>query len=318
MIGRRVLGDPPAGDPVRARLLGTPRHRHRAGRTGGLPLSAAALLPPAAVGLVVLLGVRALRRAPRPGEGLLAAEAFLRTATREEPSAAVLSPDGLGALHVAVYAAVTRAFDRADTLVAVGRELLLVATITSAVLLWGIARRLGFGHASAAGAILLAGVPALLSGAAVLDVPAAARRPVAAPCRLADRARAPGRPRAGGRSVVHRRRRAARAGRTGAAADRGGCCPGDGGPPPAGDAGDPGDRRGAARRRRRRDRRAAPGPHPGRREPGDPARSRPPPWPSWSSAVSPPGPRNVFACRRSRSWRPRWWRCCRPAGSRRW
>jgi hypothetical protein len=40
------------------------------------------------------------------------------------------------------------------------------------VLLWGIARRLGFGHASAAGAILLAGVPALLSGAALLDVPA--------------------------------------------------------------------------------------------------------------------------------------------------
>ena len=173
MVGRRVLGDPPAGDPVRARLLGPRRHRHRAGRTGGPPLSAAALLPPAAVGLVVLLGVRALRRAPRPGEGLLAAEAFLRTATREEPSAAVLSPDGLGALHVAVYAAVTRAFDRADTLVAVGRELLLVAAITSAVLLWGIARRLGFGRASAAGAILLAGVPALLSSAALLDVPAA-------------------------------------------------------------------------------------------------------------------------------------------------
>jgi hypothetical protein len=122
--------------------------------------------------LVALLGLRAVRQAARPGEGLLSAEAFLRTATRDEASAGVLSPDGLAALHMAVYAAVTRAFDRADTLVAAGRELLLVVTVVSAVLLWGTARRLGFGSASTAVAMLVAGVPPLLSTVGLLDLPA--------------------------------------------------------------------------------------------------------------------------------------------------
>ena len=166
MLGSRAPGDPSgAPDPAPS------RHRHRA-RPRRPALSAAALWPSAALVLVVLLGLRAVRRAARPGEGLLSAEAFLRTATRDEPSAAVLSPDGLATLHMSVYAAVTRAFDRSDTLIAAGRELLLVVTVVSAVLLWGTARRLGFGSASTAVAMLVAGVPALLSPVGLLDVPA--------------------------------------------------------------------------------------------------------------------------------------------------
>ena len=166
MLGRRAPRDPfNAPDPPPA------RHRHRAAGTRR-PVSATALWPSAALVLVVLLGLRALQQAARPGEGLLSAEAFLRTATRGEPSAGVLSPDGLAALHMAVYAAVTRAFDRADTLVAAGRELLLVVAVVSAVLLWATARRLGFGSAGTAVAMLLAGVPALLSPVGLLDVPA--------------------------------------------------------------------------------------------------------------------------------------------------
>lgn len=167
MLGRRAPQDPSgAPDPAPS------RHRHRAARTYRPRLPAAVLWPSAALVLVALLGLQAVRQAARPGEGLLSAEAFLRTATRDEASAAVFSPDGLAALHMAVYAAVTRAFDRADTLVTAGRELLLVVTVVSAVLLWGTARRLGFGSASTAVAMLVAGVPPLLSTMGLLDLPA--------------------------------------------------------------------------------------------------------------------------------------------------
>ncbi len=167
MLGRRAPRDP-SGAPAPA----PSRPRHRAARTDRPRLPAAVLWPSAALVLVALLGLRAVRQAARPGEGLLSAEAFLRTATRDEASAAVLSPDGLAALHMAVYAAVTRAFDRADTLVTAGRELLLVVTVVSAVLLWGTVRRLGFGSASTAVAMLVAGVPPMLSTVGLLDLPA--------------------------------------------------------------------------------------------------------------------------------------------------
>jgi hypothetical protein len=120
-----------------------------------------AIWPLAAIVLVALLGARAMQRAARPGEGRLAAEGFLLTATRDDPGAVPLSPDGLGALHIAVYDALTRVFDRADTLVAAGRELVLVVTVLAAFLLWRTARRLGFGHPAAAAAVLLTWVPAL-------------------------------------------------------------------------------------------------------------------------------------------------------------
>ena len=42
------------------------------------------------------------------------------------------SPDGLGALHTAVYATLTRAFARHDTLLAAGREIVVVATVRTA------------------------------------------------------------------------------------------------------------------------------------------------------------------------------------------
>ena len=128
--------------------------------------------PLAAVAVVALVGARAAQQILRPEEGLLAAEGFLLSGTRAEAGAPALSPDGLGALHVAVYAALTRAFNRYDTLAAVGRELMLVAAIGSALLLWRTARRLGLGVPASAAAVLLAGVPPLLSAAALIDVPA--------------------------------------------------------------------------------------------------------------------------------------------------
>jgi len=113
-----------------------------------------------------------MQAAERPGEGMLAADGFLRSIAADGPVRA-LSPEGVGAVHVAVYASLTGAFDRHDSLVTAGREVLLVAAVVSALLLWRTARRLGLNDAAAATAVLLAGVPALLPPVALLDVPAA-------------------------------------------------------------------------------------------------------------------------------------------------
>jgi hypothetical protein len=129
------------------------------------------LAPLAALVLLLVLGLRTLQTAARPTEGLLAAEGFSLTGTRAGLPAAVLSPDGLGALHMAVYATSTRAFTRHDTLVAAGRELLLVATLAAAVLLWRTARRLGLGEPAAAVVVVLFGVPALLPPVGLVDSP---------------------------------------------------------------------------------------------------------------------------------------------------
>lgn len=148
------------------------RHRHRADKAWRPAVRAALAWPLAAVAVVALVGARAAQQVQGPEEGLLAAEGFILSSTRAEGAAPALSPDGLGALHVAVYAALTRAFNRYDNLAAVGRELMLVAAICSALLLWRTARRLGLGVLASAAAVLLAGVPPLLSDAALIAIPA--------------------------------------------------------------------------------------------------------------------------------------------------
>jgi hypothetical protein len=147
------------------------RHRHRAEPEHRRAVRPGTAWPLAAVAVVTLVGLAALHRPVRPGEGLLAAEGFLLL-RGGGPAPPALSPDGVGAAEMAVHATLFRAFDRHDTLLAAGRELVLVATIGSAVLLWGTARRLGFGDGATAAVVLLAAAPLLLSSAALLDVPA--------------------------------------------------------------------------------------------------------------------------------------------------
>lgn len=147
------------------------RHRHRARRGRGTAALATAAWPLAAVAVVALVAARAARRDIRSGEGRLAADALL-SGSDGATSMSVLSPDGLGARLVAVYATVTRVFDRYDSLVFAGRELLLLVAVGSALLLWRTARRLGLGVPASTAAVLLAGLPSLLSPAALLDVPA--------------------------------------------------------------------------------------------------------------------------------------------------
>jgi hypothetical protein len=74
-------------------------------------------------------------------------------------------------LHLAVYATLTRAFDRYATLAAAGREFLLVCTVLSAVLLWATARRLRLGPVASAVAALLGGAALLFSPITAPDSP---------------------------------------------------------------------------------------------------------------------------------------------------
>jgi hypothetical protein len=161
-----VAGWHPRADLPRA------RHRHRARHGPGADLIGRVAWPLAAVALVAVVGARAAQRAVRPEEGSLVADAFILSRTDGATAAPALSPDGLGALHVAVYATLTRTFDRHDTLVQAGRELLLIVAICSALLLWRTARRIGLRVPAAAVAVVLAGLPALLSAAALIDIPA--------------------------------------------------------------------------------------------------------------------------------------------------
>ena len=147
------------------------RHRHRAEPEHRRAARPGTAWPLAAVAVVTLVGLAALHRAVRPGEGLLAAEGFLLL-RGGGPAPPALSPDGVGAAEMAVHATLFRAFDRQDTLLAAGRELILAATIASAVLLWATARRLGFGDGATAAVVLLGAAPPLLSPVALLDVPA--------------------------------------------------------------------------------------------------------------------------------------------------
>ena len=85
-----------------------------------------------------------LSEPPRPEEGSLVADAFILSRTDGATAAPALSPDGLAALHVAVYAALTRTFDRHDTLVAGGpRAPARRRDAARRLLLWRTARRIG-------------------------------------------------------------------------------------------------------------------------------------------------------------------------------
>ena len=147
-------------------------HRHRAAPDGSAPSRLALLWALAAVALTGALGAAALFRPGRAGEGALAANGFLLVHTGTVPGVPALSPDGVAALHLALYAPLTGGFARDDALLSVGRELLLVAALLSACLIWRVASRLGLGHGAAAVAVVLASLPLLFSGTALLDVPA--------------------------------------------------------------------------------------------------------------------------------------------------
>lgn len=66
----------------------------------------------------------------------------------------------LGWLQLGLWSSLTGAADRASTGIG-GRELMLVAQLASAALLWVLARRLGFSRAAAAGALVLFAVSPL-------------------------------------------------------------------------------------------------------------------------------------------------------------
>ena len=147
------------------------RARHRATRP---PLSstvrASLLWPLAALVVAGLVAARTLRGVPLPDDGALAGPAFLLT--RGDAELDLLSPDGLGALHTAVYATVTRAFDRHGTLAGAERELLFVALLAAAVLLWRTGRRLGVPDAGCAVAVLVLGALPALAPLHAVAVPA--------------------------------------------------------------------------------------------------------------------------------------------------
>ncbi|MCV2488786.1 hypothetical protein OF117_05375 [Geodermatophilus sp. YIM 151500] len=154
---------------TRARRSGP--HRRRARRPAPV-VRPEALWGVAAVALLVLLGVRGLRAPVRAAEGAAAADAYVRIGTQADPSSAALSPDGLAALHVALHATLTGAFDRYAVLALAGREAALVAVLAAAVLTALVARRRGLPHPAAALAATLLGVPLLLVPGAATDGPA--------------------------------------------------------------------------------------------------------------------------------------------------
>ena len=143
----------------------------RGSRTGQLwPLGALVVLG--------LVGARTLRGTPLPDDDALAVPAYglLPGGAEDGP----LSPDGLAATHTAAYAAVTRAFSRHLTLIGAEREVLLVALLVGAFLVWRTARRLGVSDESCALGLLV--VAALLAAfpIAAVATPAALAVPWAA------------------------------------------------------------------------------------------------------------------------------------------
>lgn len=164
----RVAPHPTTSPPVR----GVARHRHPADAEDSGPGRLGLLWGLAAVALTALLGGAALHRPPRAGEGALAANGFLLTHSGTVPGVPALSPHGVAALHMALYATLTRAFSRNDVLVPAGRELLLLSAVLSAAMIWWVAHRLRLGHAAASVAVVIAALPLLFPGTALLDVPA--------------------------------------------------------------------------------------------------------------------------------------------------
>ncbi|RBY79771.1 hypothetical protein DQ238_08975 [Geodermatophilus sp. TF02-6] len=168
---REVASVPPR-PLVGPRRSGATPPRHRAGRTPLAPRVRAGLLWPLLALLVVgLVGARVALGPARPGEGTLTAYAVLLLTPGVGLPVPALSPDGVGALHAAVYDTVTRALDRYATLVAADRELALVAVLLGCLLLWRTARRLGLGNPAGAAAVLLLGA-GLLGRSALPAAPA--------------------------------------------------------------------------------------------------------------------------------------------------
>jgi len=170
----RSAGRPPVPGPPSAsgRPEGQRRARHRAARQPWPERVRIGLLWPLfALVVVGLVGARMLRGLPLPGDGDLTAPAF--ALSRGTADLAPLSPEGLAAVHGAVYAAVTRAFERSATLVAAERELLLVVLLVSAVLLWRTARRLGVPDAGCAVGVLAFGALPVLVPLHAVASPAA-------------------------------------------------------------------------------------------------------------------------------------------------
>ncbi|WP_138759747.1 hypothetical protein [Modestobacter altitudinis] len=141
--------------PGRHRAAATVPTRNGSDRSG-------VLWPLAALVVVGLVAARGLRGSTLPEDGALAGPAAALLRGVSGPDA--LSPAGLGALHTAVYATVTRAFQRHATLVGAERELLLVLLLGAAVLLWRTAHRLDVPHgACAVGVLALGALPVFAS-----------------------------------------------------------------------------------------------------------------------------------------------------------
>jgi hypothetical protein len=162
-----VVAPAPAGDvPLVAGLaddvlpLRVPRLR------AGLAWPLAALL------VSVLAGLAALDRPWRSGEGTLATSGFLLLRGDAPLPAPLLSPDGVAALHTALYATLTRAFERHATLLGAGRETALAGALLAAVLLWLTARRRGLGDPASAVVVLLGSTVPLLGPVPLPDQPA--------------------------------------------------------------------------------------------------------------------------------------------------
>jgi hypothetical protein len=157
-----VGGEPPARPP---------RARHRPTRASLLTaLRTGSLWPLAALVAVGLVGAGTLRGRPLPDDGRLTGPAFdlLRGGADLSP----LSPEAVGGVHAAVYATVTRAFERHATLAGAGRELMLAVLLVSALLVWRTTRRLGAGNLAAALAVLASGALPWLAPAHATGGPA--------------------------------------------------------------------------------------------------------------------------------------------------
>jgi hypothetical protein len=177
--GHRAGGEADGGDTASrpetsagSLIVPQRRARHRPARSSVLSsLRAGVLWPLAALVAVGLVGASTLRGRPLPDDARLTGPAA--DLLRGEGDLAPLSVDAIGAVHAAVYATVTRAFGRHATLAGAGRELMLVALLLSALLVWRTTRRLGAGDAAAALAVLAFGAVPWLAPAHATGGPAA-------------------------------------------------------------------------------------------------------------------------------------------------
>ncbi|MPQ99957.1 hypothetical protein GB931_18950 [Modestobacter sp. I12A-02628] len=153
---------------------GARRARHRARSRRLSPRFTVGLLwPIGALLLVGLVSARLLHGTRLPDDGRLTAPAFALLRGDSGTGLPALSPDGLGALQTAVYATLTRAFDRHATLVVAGRELLLVSVLVAGLLLWRTARRVGLSNPSCAVALLAFGAVPVITPVYLASSPGA-------------------------------------------------------------------------------------------------------------------------------------------------